>query len=126
MAVAERFPVAIHRLPASGRSAIAGAMRLKPDTLAMTAALAAMTSLGPLATDMYLPSLPAITTALHASVADVQLTLSVFLIGFAAGQPVVGIVFAAMALVAAFLNAVFDLCLGCQMYLLIQRIRPAA
>jgi hypothetical protein len=47
-------------------------------------------------------------------------------IGFAAGAPVVGIVFAAMALVAAFLNAAFDLCLGCQMYLLIQRIRPAA
>jgi hypothetical protein len=47
-------------------------------------------------------------------------------IGFAAGVPVLGIVFAAMALAAAFLNAAFDLCLGCQMYLLIQRIRPAA
>jgi hypothetical protein len=47
-------------------------------------------------------------------------------IGFAAGQPVVGIVFAALALVAAFLNAAFDLCLGCHMYLLIKRIRPAA
>jgi hypothetical protein len=47
-------------------------------------------------------------------------------IGFLAGQPVVGIVFAAMALAAAFLNAAFDLCLGCQMYLLIRRIRPAA
>jgi hypothetical protein len=47
-------------------------------------------------------------------------------IGFAAGVPVVGIVFAALALVAAFLNAAFDLCLGCQMYLLIQRIRPAS
>ncbi len=47
-------------------------------------------------------------------------------IGFAAGEPVVGIAFAAMALAAAFLNAAFDLCLGCHMYLLIQRIRPAA
>jgi len=47
-------------------------------------------------------------------------------IGFAIGEPVVGIVFAALALVAAFLNAAFDLCLGCQMYLLIQRIRPAS
>jgi hypothetical protein len=46
-------------------------------------------------------------------------------IGFAAGLPVVGIVFAAFALAAAFLNAAFDYCLGCQMYLLIQRIRPA-
>src|SRR5215470_259659 len=35
------------------------------------------------------------------------------------------IVFAAFALAAAFLNAAFDYCLGCQMYLLIQRIRPA-
>lgn len=46
-------------------------------------------------------------------------------IGFAVGAPVLGIVFAAFALVAAFLNAAFDYCLGCQMYLLIQRIRPA-
>ena len=46
-------------------------------------------------------------------------------IGFAFGEPVVGIAFAALALVAAFLNAAFDLCLGCQMYLFIQRIRPA-
>ena len=47
-------------------------------------------------------------------------------IGFAAGATVVGMVFAALALAAAFLNAAFDLCLGCHMYLLIQRIRPAA
>ena len=47
-------------------------------------------------------------------------------IGFALGATVAGMVFAALALAAAFLNAVFDLCLGCQMYLLIQRIRPAA
>jgi hypothetical protein len=47
-------------------------------------------------------------------------------IGFALGSTAIGIVFAALALAAAFLNAAFDLCLGCQMYLLIQRIRPAA
>ena len=46
-------------------------------------------------------------------------------IGFAAGLPVLGIVFAAFALAAAFLNAAFDVCLGCQLYLFIQRIRPA-
>jgi hypothetical protein len=46
-------------------------------------------------------------------------------LGFAAGMPVLGVVFAAFALAAAFLNAAFDYCLGCQMYLLIQRIRPA-
>ena len=47
-------------------------------------------------------------------------------IGFAAGATVVGMAFAALALAAAFLNAAFDLCLGCHMYLLMQRIRPAA
>jgi len=47
-------------------------------------------------------------------------------IGFATGVPAVGIVFAAFALAAAFLNAAFDFCLGCHMYLLIHRIRPAA
>jgi hypothetical protein len=45
---------------------------------------------------------------------------------FAAGVPVAGLVFAALALVAAFLNAAFDYCLGCQMYLLVQRSRTAA
>ena len=31
---------------------------------------------------------------------------------------------AAAALVAAFLNAAFGFCLGCEMYLIIRRIRP--
>jgi hypothetical protein len=47
-------------------------------------------------------------------------------VGFLTGVPVLGYVFAAFALGAAFLNAAFDYCLGCQMYLLIQRIRLAA
>src|SRR5271166_4053478 len=41
----------------------------------------------------------------------------------------VGLVFTALALAAAFLNAAFDLCLGCQVYLFIQRnlrVRPSA
>ena len=46
-------------------------------------------------------------------------------IGFAAGSTTAGMIFTALALAAAFLNAAFDLCLGCQMYLLIQRIRLA-
>ena len=33
---------------------------------------------------------------------------------------------AAIALVAAFLNAAFGLCLGCEMYLLLRRLVPAA
>lgn len=65
-------------------------MRLTPDTLAMTAVLALFTAVGPLSTDMYLPALPAMARDLGASVAEAQLTLSVFLVGFAAGQFVYG------------------------------------
>ncbi len=61
-------------------------MPLKPDTLAMTAVLALLTALGPLSTDMYLPSLPAIAADLGATTAGAQLTLSAFLLGFAVGQ----------------------------------------
>jgi hypothetical protein len=46
-------------------------------------------------------------------------------IGFLAVSPLLGIAFTALALIAAFLNAAFDLCLGCHMYLFIQRLRPA-
>jgi hypothetical protein len=50
-------------------------------------------------------------------------------LGYALGASPVGIVFTAFALVAAFLNAAFDYCLGCQVYLFIQRnlkVRPSA
>ena len=46
-------------------------------------------------------------------------------IGYAAGVTGVGIACTAMALAAAFLNAAFDFCLGCHMYLFIRRIRPS-
>jgi DHA1 family bicyclomycin/chloramphenicol resistance-like MFS transporter len=59
---------------------------LKPDTLALTVVLALLTALGPLSTDMYLPSLPAIAAGLQASTGQAQMTLSAFLLGFAAGQ----------------------------------------
>jgi hypothetical protein len=39
--------------------------------------------------------------------------------------PVLGVVAVACALGAAFLNAAFGLCLGCEAYLLIRRVRPA-
>lgn len=42
--------------------------------------------------------------------------------GYLAAAPAVGIVAAAFALVAAFLNAAFGLCLGCEAYLLIRRL----
>jgi hypothetical protein len=50
-------------------------------------------------------------------------------LGYGLGAPAVGIVFTALAPAAAFLNAAFDFCLGCQAYLLIQRhlrVRPSA
>jgi DHA1 family bicyclomycin/chloramphenicol resistance-like MFS transporter len=59
---------------------------LRPDTFALTALLALITALGPVSTDMYLPSLPDIGRLLSASAADVQLTLSAYLVGFAGGQ----------------------------------------
>ncbi|WP_432977541.1 DUF4395 domain-containing protein [Dactylosporangium sp. CA-233914] len=42
---------------------------------------------------------------------------------YLAGATVLGAVFAAFALVAAFLNGFFGLCLGCEAYLLIRRLR---
>jgi hypothetical protein len=48
--------------------------------------------------------------------------------GFAFGAPLVGVVATAFALAAAFLNAAFGICLGCQIYPLVARLRhtPAA
>ena len=43
---------------------------------------------------------------------------------YLAGWDVLAIVFAAFALVAAFLNAAFDFCLGCEVYLLMHRAAP--
>jgi DHA1 family bicyclomycin/chloramphenicol resistance-like MFS transporter len=65
-------------------------MPLKPDTLALTVLLALLTALGPLATDMYLAALPVITTELGSDVPQAQLTLSLFLAGFAGGQLIYG------------------------------------
>jgi hypothetical protein len=46
--------------------------------------------------------------------------------GFATGALYVGLVAAGAALVAALLNAAFGICLGCQLYPLVVRLRPAA
>lgn len=45
------------------------------------------------------------------------------LVGYLTGATVVGVVATAFALVAALLNAAVGFCLGCEAYLLIQRIR---
>src|SRR5712671_24471 len=63
---------------------------LRPDTFALTALLALLTALGPVAVDMYLPSFPDIGRLLGASPATVQLTLSLYLVSYAIGQVIYG------------------------------------
>jgi DHA1 family bicyclomycin/chloramphenicol resistance-like MFS transporter len=63
---------------------------LRPDTFALTVLLGLLTAAAPLSVDMYLPSLPEIGRSFGASVPQVQLTLSVFLFGFAFSQIVYG------------------------------------
>jgi hypothetical protein len=46
-------------------------------------------------------------------------------IGFTAGAPLLGLIATGFALVAAFLNAAFGICLGCQIYPLVARYRRA-
>ena len=47
-------------------------------------------------------------------------------VGFAAGIPLLGVVATGFALVAAFLNAAFGICLGCQIYPLVARVRKSS
>ncbi len=62
----------------------------RAESLIVSVLLTAMVALGPISTDLYLPSLPAIGAAFGVSNAEVQLTLSVFLAGFAVSQLVYG------------------------------------
>ena len=52
--------------------------------------LGALSAFGPITTDLYLPSLPQAATALHASQAGIQLSLTTCLIGLALGQLLAG------------------------------------
>jgi DHA1 family bicyclomycin/chloramphenicol resistance-like MFS transporter len=70
--------------PRSGKSE--SDTMLRPKGLPITALLTALVALGPLSTDLYLPSLPGMARSFPAPVAEVQLTLSVFLVGLALGQ----------------------------------------
>lgn len=47
-------------------------------------------------------------------------------VGFAFDLPLLGLVATAFALVAAFLNAAFGICLGCQIFPLVARLRKTA
>jgi DHA1 family bicyclomycin/chloramphenicol resistance-like MFS transporter len=89
---------------------------LRPDTLALTALMALLTAVGPMSVDFYLPSLPEIGRVFDASLPQVQLTLSGYLVCFAVGQIVYGpisdhvgrkpVLLTALALYVA-------ICLGC-------------
>jgi len=46
-------------------------------------------------------------------------------IGFVGGAPLLGLIATGFALVAALLNAAFGICLGCQLYPLVVRLRRA-
>lgn len=63
---------------------------LRATGVPVTVLLIALVGLGPISTDLYLPSLPSMTRALGVPVGEVQLTLSVFLVGFAAAQLLYG------------------------------------
>lgn len=61
--------------------------RIRLSQLVMLGGLGA---LGPLATDMYLPALPAVSSELAASMSQAQLTLSAYILGLALGQVLIG------------------------------------
>ena len=75
----------------AGRRAIHSA---EPDSMSpfvrMAVVLGLITAVGPFAIDMYLPALPSIGSALHASPALVQMTLTVFFITLGVCQLVYG------------------------------------
>jgi len=48
---------------------------------------------------------------------------AVGVVGFAVGVPLLGLIATGFALIAAFLNAAFGICLGCQIYPLVVRFR---
>jgi hypothetical protein len=51
--------------------------------------------------------------------------LAVASVGYVSGATGLGVVFTALGLLAAFLNAAFGLCLGCEAYLAIKRLSSA-
>ena len=63
---------------------------ISPISIAFTMSIAALVALGPLSTDMYLPALPGLVDEFSTDAGRVQLTLSLFLAGFAVAQIVYG------------------------------------
>ncbi|GGK66142.1 Bcr/CflA family drug resistance efflux transporter [Planomonospora parontospora subsp. parontospora] len=75
--------------PEAGREAARPAAARRGGLLLLLV-LGALSAIGPLSIDMYLPALPAITAELGTGQAQVQLTLTACLIGVSAGQIVAG------------------------------------
>ena len=59
-------------------------------TTGLLVTLALLSAVAPFATDLYLPAFPAMVVDLHTSPTSVQLTLTAFLLGLAAGQLIFG------------------------------------
>jgi DHA1 family bicyclomycin/chloramphenicol resistance-like MFS transporter len=85
---------------------------LRPDTFALTALLAFLTSFGPISVDLYLPSLPEVGRALAAPEPQVQLTISLYLVGYAIGQMVYGPVSDRFGRKPVIMTAVLIYCAG--------------
>ena len=86
---------------------------------------------GTIAVVMVLGAVQGLNASIHpgpeqATVDPSWLALVVALVvaGAVLGVAVLGLVATAFALFAAFLNAAFDFCLGCEVYLLVRRVTP--
>lgn len=64
--------------------------RPHPTAFRVRLLLTGLVAFGPVSTDLYLPSLPAMVTSFRTDVSTVQLTLSVFVFGFAVSQLIYG------------------------------------
>lgn len=69
--------------PVQAQAGVSGAVLL---------VLALVSGIGPLATDMYLPTFPDLAEDLHVSAAAVQMSLTTYMVGFGVGQYVIGAV----------------------------------
>lgn len=63
---------------------------LKPKSTWVIVLIASLVAMGPLSTDMYLPAFPTLQAYFSSSASEIQLTLSVYILGFAVGQLIHG------------------------------------
>ena len=64
--------------------------KLHPDSLALTLLLTLLVSFGPMSVDLYVPSMPEVARVMQTRSGEIQLTISLYLMGFAVGQIVGG------------------------------------